>query len=843
MRVWTWHRPGRRGRRASNAIHGLVWGNCSYYVVVSEIEVVLDQVEQLVWKVRLTEADERLRSLLKTIGPAELRVWDPELRATIGRFLPKRRRALTTLLDELQQETATIVPNVSAEVEPVRLSRAGPQRGGNDIVRLVRTLEETLRDLSDNHIFQWATFYRDNLGVHFRDLMLLSSDPDAELGIEETRELFRRHSREIFTKGYLRASRASSPAQAQHKAVGGLQRFLDLPVEFYSARLSGELTTVSAVMLRRLASAMLVGVLEGFASINTGVFKGAEVLSANLRNWLHVTAFITGDHLGPLQNSAFADATIASISSTLLPLSKTLDRVISEASGYFPLPAMAQYHSNSQRLDISIQPPKFAPERELIEIQCHLGPLPVAKAELEEALGRRVGVIIALVPPETMKALARDTRFDDILLPISNHGGDAQGLTQERLLVTLEAAIYRRQSPQVGDRPLEYNFAREFPLNNPFLTRYSHVVRTSVKDMLRTFERRNGVHLWCSVRRSGKTTAGLDLGATSIDTILINQTCDSTGQSPNDSLLYEMICAALSDGKQLSGTFLTEALKSCAPEQQLNDRRAVLVLDEYETLFGQLRTAAAYEERLRYTVVQPILNQLVAFAKDNLLVFLGQQPNAHFILMDQNQLSPYVEQDPFPLFTYSSSDGGEFSELLGKVLRNRATFDPAFAFRLYAETSGHPYLTVNIMVEYVEWLIRMKRSTKSLHFTLDDARSFATRMLRRDRISVSPEYEFFRDGAIPQALSPSGKERNPWLYSMYSIIRTIAIEDPIAFTCPRGDFDAMVERLGLPQLGLSADYILNTGSQANFLSYTDRIVYPRIRLLARIASVSTPALT
>jgi len=304
-----------------------------------------------------------------------------------------------------------------------------------------------------------------------------------------------------------------------------------------------------------------------------------------------------------------------------------------------------------------------------------------------------------------------------------------------------------------------------------------------------------------------------------------------------------MICASLTDGRQLSGTFLTEALKACAPEQQLNDRRTVLVLDEYETLFGQLRTAAVYEERLRYTVVQPILNQLVAFAKDNLLVFLGQQPNAHFILMDQNQLSPYVEQDPFPLFTYSTSDGGEFSELLGKVLRNRATFDAAFARRIYAETSGHPYLTVNIMVEFVEWLIKNKRSGKSLHFTLEDASLFATRMLRRDRISVSPEYEFFRDGAIPQALSPNGKERNPWLYAMYSITRTIAIEDPIAFTCARGDFVSMVEHLGLPQLGLSADYILNTGSQANFLSYTDRIVYPKIRLLARIASVSTPALT
>lgn len=811
---------------------------------MSDIEVVLQEVEQLVRTVHPSEADERLRSLLDAIGPSELRVWDPELRATIARFLPKKRRALTTLLDELQQETRTEIPRIPSTAEPGHDREEVQSTGGTEVAQVVCTLEDTLHTLSERHIFQWATFYRDDLGAYFRELMLLSGHPDAEQGIKATRELFRGHSREIFTKGYLHiVSRVSNPAQAQQKAFGGLQRLLDLPLEFYSARLSGDLTTASAVMLRRLTSAMLSGALEGFASINRGDLKGAEVLAANLRSWLHVTTFVSGDHLAPLNDATISDMTIMSFDTILLPLAQSLDRLISVATEYFPLPAMAQYHPNRQRLDISLQPPTFAPERELIEIQCHLGTLAVPKAALEDALGKRVGVIIAPVAPETLSVLSQDTRFDEILIPISNNRVKGQGLTQEGLFATLEAAIYRRQRPRIGDRPLEYNFAREFPLNNPFLTRYYHVVRTSVKEMLRTFERRNGVRLWCSVRRSGKTTAGMDLGTTSGETIVVNQTCDSTGQTANDSLLYEMICASLTDGTQLSKTFLSEALKACAPEQQLNDRRTVLVLDEYETLFGRLRTEAASEERLRYTVVQPLLNQLVAFAKDNLLVLLGQQPNAHFILMDQNQLSPYVEQDPFPLFTFSSSDGGEFSELLRTIFRRRATFDSDFAHRIYAETSGHPYLTVNIMVEYVEWLIRIKRSGKSLHFSGGDASAFAMRMLRRDRISVSPEYEFFRDGAIPQALSPSGKERNPWLYAMYSIIRTIAIENPTTFTCPRGVFSSMVEQLGLPELGLNADHILNTGSQANFLSYTDLIVYPRIKLLARIASVSTPALT
>lgn len=808
---------------------------------MSEIEDVLLRVEQLVRDVRVAEADERLRDLLIAVGPTELRVWNDELRATITAFLPKRRRALTALLDELQRTAASAssAPRAPSATQQTTRQEAGPRVP--PVTSQLAPLEETLRELSQNHIFQWATHYRDELGQWFSVTLDAPAPDGIESRLDSTREAFYRHSREIFSKGYLHVSPTAGATHARQKAIGGLQRFLDLPVEFYSARLNNGVDADSAVILRRLTSSILSGILGGFASIDLGELHGTALLGSNPRTWLHNAAFMSGDHLASLADIPLTDTLPGCIGGMLVPLAQSLDQLVAEASGYVPLPAMAQYIPGTARLDISLQPASYAPERELTMIQCHLGAAPLPYATLRDALGRRVGLLIAAISEEALSDALQDTRFDDLLVTARTNEHGLYAVASDQLRPSLESAIYRHNSPRLGNRPLEYNFAREFPLNNPFLTRYYHVVRTSVTDMLRTFEKRNGVRLWCSVRRSGKTTAGLDLESPSADSFLISQTCDSTGLAANDSRLYESICEAIAGGSQLPPTFLSDALADCAPERQL-DRRSVLVLDEYETLFGQLRTAAIADERLRYTVVQPLLNQLVAFAKDNLLVFLGQQPNAHFILMDQNQLSPYVEQDAFPLFTYSARDGGEFSELLRKILRQRATFDSDFAHRIFLETSGHPYLTVNIMVEFVEWLIKNRRPSDALHFTGEDASNFATRMLRRDHISVSPEYEFFREGAIPQALSPNGRKRAPWLFAMYSLIRQISLDDPVNFTCSREEFPQLVKHLGLTELGLSAESLLNTGTQANFLTFTDRIVAPRIRLLGRIASVSTPAL-
>src|SRR5205807_4939514 len=125
---------------------------------------------------------------------------------------------------------------------------------------------------------------------------------------------------------------------------------------------------------------------------------------------------------------------------------------------------------------------------------------------------------------------------------------------------------------------------------------------------------------------------------------------------------------------------------------------------------------------------------------------------AHYVLMDQNQLSPQVEQDSFPLF-YHEPGGveGEFAELVRKVLRERAEFDAGFVDTLFAETSGHPFLTVSVLISLVDWLIEERRKLGDLRLSRDDFEVFAKSNLKSATISLKEEYAFFRE-AISEAI-------------------------------------------------------------------------------------------
>jgi hypothetical protein len=801
-------------------------GQCSD---MSGIDDFLAQVDSLIVEVKPVEAEDRMRSLLTTLGPAELRVWEPDLRRTIGNFLPKRRNILSLLLDKLLQ--APEQPSKPSEPS-VNVPRP------SDVI--IDELKDDLQDLSEHHIFQWSTFYRDFLGDFFGKFVKEAVASEISTAATSVRQLLKEHTSEVFSKGYLFVTQRDSAEFAISKSINGLQSFLDLPIEFYSARLSADLPRTDAIALRYLTSSMLAGIIEGYASLSLGNALGRAILIDYNRSWSHALAFMTGSDakvvLSVIDSSDFRAGAIAAI----LPLAYALDTITESETDYIPLPALSQFVPMQARLDVALRPPPYAPDRRPVEVQCYLDSDLVAPYSLTQAADRGLGAVVAPLRPDTRDFVAADERLSRMVVPASDLP-ESQAATINHLVRTLEYAIYRRRSPRVGSQPLEYNFAKEFPLHNPFLAVYYHVYRTSVRDLLRTFERRNGVRLWCSVRRSGKTTAGFDLGITTGESNVISQTCDLTEQIPTASLLYDEICSALSRGEQLPSDFLAKAIERCMSAGQTPGHRTVLVLDEYETLFGQLSTAVDYQLRLRYTVVQPLLNQMVSFSRENLIVFLGQQPNAHFILMDQNQLSPYVQQDSFPLFTHAPEAGeNEFTELLQKILSNRVGFDRSFANRVFVETAGHPYLTVNLMVEFVDWLIRVKRPSDSLSFTEKDFSLFASRMFRRESISISSEYSFFRDAAIREALSTRGKRRNPWLYAIYSVLRNIALENPESFVCSRAEYVSMVDRLGMAGMGITPDYLLTTGTEANFLSYTVRAVAPKIRLLARIAAVTTP---
>lgn len=795
---------------------------------MADLEALLTEIESLIPGVP-SDAEERLRALIATLGIEELRSWEVDLQHTIEQFYPKRRKALTGVLEARIR---------SFEATPLAVTGAHA-----DLDELIGPLVDTLRSLSDQHIFQWSTFYHDSL-YEFFDLIVdsVAASPGTTADdVRPVRLALAEHSHEVFHKGFVHVTRdrRGSLDYALAKSLSGLQRFLDLPIEFYSSALHNRHDPQFAKAVRLVASSMLLGIVEGYAAVSFATEPGSEVLARNARAWAHVLPFLIGQHLRDAAVALAPGALRDGVESSLQPLVEAIDAVCDKSDDYAPVPVLSQALADGFRLDVALDPPPHTSRPEPLEVQCYLDAGLVQQYALEEAVRRDIALVVADLRPDLASHVQSREQLRQRVVNVKPGDSNTEA-SLRRVVDALEFTIYVRRSARLGNQPLRYNFARSFPLQNPFLTRYFHVYRSSVRELLRAFERRNGVRLWCSVRRSGKTTACLDLGTTTGDSAVVVQTCAATGQLPGATTFYDAVVDALAVGRQVPRDFFASLVETSAAERSAERTRFVFILDEYETLFGRLQAASRRDDGIRYTVLQPLLDQMVAFTQDNLLVFLGQQPNAHFVLMDQNQLSAYVEQDQFPLFRHDeSSTNTEFSELLRKVLTDRASFDLAFANAVFAETRGHPFLTVNLLVELVEWLIERQRPVAALALHGGDFVEFAASRLGPDRTSISPEYAFFRE-AIAEATGADGRRHAPWLHAVYACLREIVRASPEGMACSLGDFESIASGAGVEEVGLTPQAVLTTGAQANFFWFDGDSVSPAIPLLGRIAGVTRP---
>lgn len=764
------------------------------------------------------------------------------VRATIdAAFLKKRRTALAALLDAKVaggrpaptgpaypspvREGTTLVPS------PADLASRAPGRAD-----LRRDLADTLAELSERHIFQWTTFYRERLRPLFDAAVATERDVGGSAALAF--ELFADHSREIFGKGaaYL-ARTGATRTMALNKSLSGLQRFLELPVEFYAAAVSQTYEPRAAAALRRVCSAMLAGVLDGYGDVSFDDTAGWQLLPRFPRSWAHYLGFLTRDDLDVTIGSIEAGELVEGIERAVVPVVAAVDALVaSPHAGAAALPVLGQFVWESRRLDVQLRPPVGGGDGRLIEVQCYLDAGFTRQGRLEEAASRGVALLVAALRPDLRLWVDSQDLLRNVTVDLAT-GSEAEHLQRTRDALSFAIA---RQSDTGVDTPLKQNVAQRFPLDNPHLARYFHVHRGSVQQLLRSFEQRNGIRLWCSVRRSGKTTACFDLGTATGAATVVSQTCDSTDEQLGSHIFYDLVTEALEAGRQLPKSFVEDAVAQSSPSRAADASRYVVVLDEYETLFGRLQAAVARDRELRYTVVQPLLNQLVAFGREHLLVLVGQQPDAHFILMDQNQLSAYVRQDSFPLFTHDA-DGSEFRDLLRRVVGETVTMDESFVDAVYRESGGHPFLTVKVLIEFFNWLIAGRRSVRALHFSADDFAAFARARFTPEAIGLSQEYQFFRY-AIGEALGRAGREYTPWLHAVYAALRGIAQASPETLAVSRSEFAAFVNAAGAEDgAGRSAEDLLGTGARANFFSYSDSAVWPRIPLLARIARAARPA--
>ena len=810
---------------------------------MSTIKKRLTEIEHMLLQGRGEDPERKLEALIGELDGAHLSEWRPEIEKSIRRFRHKRRR---NLLEILERKTERVDPRKAsggkglatppAPGTPARGHAAAPDPG------LSTDFRNALDELRERHIFQWSTFYRDCLAEHLpRFLDEMSRVPPDAVG-DALSKLLAAHTSETFLKGYEFAHGAHGQEEAVRKSLNGLSRFLALPLDFYSVRSSRPSEHGSAPSLRLLLSAAVRGILEGYSATSFGQETGDAILPRYQRSWMHYMAFLTPHHAEGIVDSLEAGPLADGLRASVLPLLDALERFWERPDEYRPLPVAGQYTWRQQRLDITVRPPRDAVSQRLVEVNAFLDEGFFSIADLDDAARRQVTLVIAPLRPDVQKMVSERRELAEIVVPVSETREEAA----IRAFRIWHAALGALRSDRSTAAPITVNFARDFPLHDQNRNRATvfHVARTSVRELLRTFERRPGVRLWCSVRRSGKTTACLDLDSTSGDSNIVSQTC-GVSRSSDDTRFHDLVREAVARGDMISSKFVEDAVAQYAPPGAGEDKRLVLVIDEYETLFGLLGAAAEREPGIRHAVVQPILNQLMTFSYDNVLVFLGQQPDAHFILMDQNQLAPYVQPEAFPLFEHARrTTVGEFSELVRKILTDRIDCTASFLDALFEETAGHPYLTANVLGEFVEWLIEEKRPRHGLRVRDDDFGEFAHRKLNADRILLSPDYQFFRQAAA-EAMSAMAYRHNPWLFTAYWVLRELSNNGSGKFRVERSGFPELMRRIPVPHGEPAPDCndVLRSASQTNFLSYDDEWVRVRIPTLGRIAAAVRPKVT
>ena len=811
---------------------------------MSTIEERLTEIRHWLAKREAARPQRALEDLIGQMDSAELSEWRSEIEGSIRQFQWKRRRDLSKILEsktgngDSGRVTAPATPSkysLPTALDETRVPAPAPT--------LAADFQSALDELRERHIFQWSTFYRDCLDEHLgRFLDDMRRVPPGDDGRSLSAPLAD-HTRDAFSQGYRFARDKHNHDEALRKSLNGLSRFLALLLDFYSVRLSASSNYESDSALRLLVSAAVSGILEGYSSASFATQTGNLVLPRFQRSWMHYVAFLLPRHAEAVVDRLEVGPLADGLKASVLPLLDALQRFHDRPDDdYRPLPVAGQYRWIQRRLDITVQPPRNAASQRLVEVNAFLDSGFFSTAELDDAAGRRVTLVIAPLRPDVRKMVSEREGLAEIVVP----AGQTRERTASQAFTVWDAAVDALRSPSNDKTPITFNFARDFPLHDQNRNRATvfHVARTSVRDLLRTFERRPGVRLWCSVRRSGKTTACLDLDSTSGDSRVVSQTC-GTAPSADDTKFHDLVRDAVGEGGMISSRFVEDAVAACAPPIDDEGRRLVLVIDEYETLFGLLKTAVEGNPGTRHTVVQPLLNQLMTFSYDNLLVFLGQQPDAHFILMDQNQLAPYVQQDSFPLFEHApKTTTGEFSELVRKILRNRMDCSAGFLDALYAETAGHPYLTANVLGEFVEWLIEKRRPQLGLRVRDADFKDFTGHKLNPDRILLSPDYDFFRHAAT-EAMSAQGYRNNRWLFTAYWVLRELSNDPSGVFRVERAGFPELMRRIPVPQGEPTPDCneILRSASRANFLSFDDDWVRVRIPTLGRIAAAVRPRVT
>ena len=203
----------------------------------------------------------------------------------------------------------------------------------------------------------------------------LEKKPDDDRPLATIEDLFHRHTTDIFSKGYKFKIKNASHDQAIRISVSGLQRFLDLPFESYSAVVRSTPNSTRGLAARRVCSSMLIGILLGYGETQFADQTGWQLLEPNSRSWVHSLAFLVPEHIHQflikLEHGSFRD----SLSDVVAPVFEAIDRVIRNApQNQLPLPTSGEYEPSVNRLGVILELPGVQDHLRFLEIHCFLNP-------------------------------------------------------------------------------------------------------------------------------------------------------------------------------------------------------------------------------------------------------------------------------------------------------------------------------------------------------------------------------------------------------------------------------------------------------------------------------------
>jgi hypothetical protein len=159
------------------------------------IEAVLAEAEELISRHRVNMAFDNLISLFQQCSQVDLKRLQDPITEIIDRFLPQKRRKLGEAFKSRIDGEAHGTPDSSSDTldNPTSLQDFNT------------SLQNRFEELSQWHIFQWSTYYKDELRTIMAETVeLLRSSRNADAAFEQVGIAIQKHSVDIFTKETLK---------------------------------------------------------------------------------------------------------------------------------------------------------------------------------------------------------------------------------------------------------------------------------------------------------------------------------------------------------------------------------------------------------------------------------------------------------------------------------------------------------------------------------------------------------------------------------------------------------------------------------------------------------------